>query len=77
MPASFLASLPRTWATVSAGTIGASLLEGQGEGGMHMGVGLACALAATVLVARVAKDALDEMQAEETAAAEQPGKPSR
>jgi uncharacterized membrane protein YdjX (TVP38/TMEM64 family) len=68
--ASGLALLPRTWATVTAGTMGRSLLEGEGQGGlMALGAGLAFALAATVYISRVANEALAEMQAEDAAAA--------
>jgi uncharacterized membrane protein YdjX (TVP38/TMEM64 family) len=68
--ASGLALLPRTWATVTAGTMGRSLLEGEGQGGLvALGAGLAFALAATVYISRVANEALAEMQAEDAAEA--------
>ena len=70
MAASLLASLPRTWATVSAGTMGASLLEGEGTGGAALGAGFLFAIAATAYISRVANEALEELEAEEEAAGE-------
>ena len=63
MLASGVAMLPRTWAVVSAGTMGRSLLEGE-EGGLALGAGMLVAAAATVYIAGVAKEALAEMEAE-------------
>ena len=63
MLASGIALLPRTWAVVSAGTMGRSLLEGE-EGGLALGAGLLVAAVATVYIAGVAKDALAEMEAD-------------
>ena len=60
--ASALALLPRTWATVSAGNMGRSLLDGE-EGGLALGAGLTVAVAATLYITGVAKSALAEMQA--------------
>lgn len=69
--ASAVALLPRTWAAVSAGTMGRSLLEGE-EGGLALGAGLAVAIAATLYITGVAKDALAEMQAEDGGVPEPP-----
>jgi len=66
MAASYLALLPRTYATVAAGYLGSSLLEGDGGGQGQLAVAsTAAALVASVLVAKVAKQALDEMEAED------------
>lgn len=67
--ASGLALLPKTWACVSAGTMGRSLLEGE-EGGLALGAGMLVAVAATVYIAGVAKVALAEMEAESGTAKE-------
>ena len=63
MLASGIALIPKTWAVVSAGPMGRSLLEGE-EGGLALGAGMLVAVAATVYIAGVAKDALAEMEAE-------------
>ena len=60
MGASYLALLPRTWATVAAGSMGKSLLDGESQGAWTVAAGLVFAVAATVYVARVAQDALAE-----------------
>lgn len=60
MAASWVACLPRTWATVAAGSLAGQQLSGGGEGpDAGLLVGFAVAVCATIVVAREAKLALD------------------
>jgi len=64
MAGSWLASLPRTYATVLAGSLGATLLEGEEDAGHSRlaVVGALAAMAATLAVAQLAKEALAEAE---------------
>lgn len=64
MAASYLALLPRTWATVAAGSVGRSLMDGESQGAWTVAAGVVFAVAATVYVARIAQDALSEFEEE-------------
>ena len=66
MAASWLALLPRTYAAVAAGLLGSSLLGGGSEGSGRLALaGTVAAVVASVAVAKLAKDALAEMEAED------------
>jgi len=65
MLASGFSLLPRTIATVSAGTAGRTMLEGEeAGGGLGLGLGVGVALVSTVAIARYAQQALAEMKEE-------------
>jgi ABC-type methionine transport system permease subunit len=49
---------------VAAGSIGSSLLEGESFGGPTLIVGLLAAVAATAYVAKLAQEALSELEEE-------------
>jgi len=70
MLASWLACLPRTAATVAAGSMGRSLLDGETQGVWALAAGMVFAGAAMFYIARVAKDSLAEMEEEERKEAE-------
>lgn len=61
MAASYIALLPKTWATVAAGSVGKSLMDGESQGAWTVAAGLVFAVAATVYVARVAQEALADL----------------